>query len=45
MLLVGLIGFAAASALGGAAQGIGTLVAARAVQGVFGAVLAPSARC
>jgi EmrB/QacA subfamily drug resistance transporter len=42
-LLVGLIGFALASALGGAATGFGTLVAARAVQGVFGAVLAPSA--
>ena len=43
MLLLGLIGFAAASALGGAATGFGTLVAARAVQGAFGAVLAPSA--
>src|SRR4051794_38296482 len=43
MLLVGLAGFAAASALGGAATGFGTLVAARAVQGGFGAVLAPSA--
>jgi EmrB/QacA subfamily drug resistance transporter len=42
-LLVGLVGFALASALGGAATGFGTLVAARAVQGVFGAVLAPSA--
>ena len=43
MLLVGLAGFAIASALGGAATGFGTLVAARAVQGAFGAVLAPSA--
>jgi EmrB/QacA subfamily drug resistance transporter len=43
VLLVGLIGFAAASALGGAATGFGTLVAARAIQGAFGAVLAPSA--
>lgn len=41
--LVGLVGFAAASALGGAAQGFGTLTAARAVQGVFAALLAPSA--
>src|SRR5438270_412039 len=43
MLLVGLIGFAVASALGGAATGITTLVIARAVQGAFGAVLAPAA--
>jgi EmrB/QacA subfamily drug resistance transporter len=43
ILLIGLIGFAAASALGGAATGITTLVIARAVQGAFGAVLAPSA--
>ena len=42
-LLIGLIGFALASALGGAATGFGTLVAARAVQGLFGALLAPSA--
>jgi EmrB/QacA subfamily drug resistance transporter len=41
--MIGLIGFALASALGGAAQGIGLLVAARAIQGAFGAVLAPSA--
>jgi EmrB/QacA subfamily drug resistance transporter len=43
MLMIGLIGFALASALGGAAQGIGLLVVARAIQGAFGAVLAPSA--
>src|SRR5436305_1802298 len=43
MLLIGLVGFAAASALGGAAQGFGLLVAARAIQGAFGAVLAPAA--
>jgi EmrB/QacA subfamily drug resistance transporter len=43
MLLVGLIGFAVASALGGAATGITTLVIARAIQGALGAVLAPSA--
>jgi EmrB/QacA subfamily drug resistance transporter len=42
-LMIGLAGFALASALGGAATGFGTLVAARALQGVFGAVLAPSA--
>ncbi|MFI1566174.1 MFS transporter [Streptomyces sp. NPDC020490] len=39
----GLIGFAAASALGGAATGPGMLFGARALQGVFAAVLAPSA--
>jgi EmrB/QacA subfamily drug resistance transporter len=39
----GLIGFALASAVGGAAQGFGVLVAARAAQGAFGALLAPSA--
>lgn len=37
-----LAGFAAASALGGAATGLGTLVLARALQGAFGAVLAPT---
>jgi EmrB/QacA subfamily drug resistance transporter len=41
-LLIGLIGFALASAAGGAAQGFGLLVAARAAQGVFGALLAPA---
>jgi EmrB/QacA subfamily drug resistance transporter len=39
----GLLGFAGASALGGAAGTFGVLTAARALQGVFGAVLAPSA--
>ncbi|MEU3842040.1 MFS transporter [Streptomyces sp. NPDC028635] len=39
----GLVGFAAASALGGAATGAGMLFGARALQGVFAAVLAPSA--
>ena len=39
----GLLGFAAASAVGGAAGSFGVLVAARATQGIFGAVLAPSA--
>ena len=41
--IVGLIGFAVASAIGGAAQSFGVLVGARALQGVFGALLAPSA--
>jgi EmrB/QacA subfamily drug resistance transporter len=41
--LGGLIGFAAASAVGGAATSFGMLVAARACQGAFGALLAPSA--
>jgi EmrB/QacA subfamily drug resistance transporter len=39
----GLIGFAAASAVGGAATSFGMLVAARSAQGMFGALLAPSA--
>ena len=38
-----LIGFAVASGLGGAATGSGMLFGARALQGVFAAVLAPSA--
>ncbi|MDN5852160.1 MAG: MFS transporter [Actinomycetia bacterium] len=42
-LVTGLIGFAAASALGGAATSFGMLVGARALQGVFGALLAPAA--
>ncbi|MCW2901288.1 MAG: drug resistance transporter, EmrB/QacA subfamily, partial [Streptosporangiaceae bacterium] len=42
-LLIGLVGFAAASALGGAAQTEGVLFGARALQGAFGALLAPSA--
>ncbi|GII99253.1 EmrB/QacA subfamily drug resistance transporter [Sediminihabitans luteus] len=41
--LVGLVGFAVASAIGGASQSFEMLVAARALQGVFAAVLAPSA--
>jgi len=40
---LGLIGFAFASALGGAAQSFSMLVAARAIQGAFGAILAPAA--
>jgi EmrB/QacA subfamily drug resistance transporter len=42
-LIGGLTGFALASALGGLAQSFGVLVAARALQGAFGALLAPSA--
>lgn len=41
--IVGLIGFAAASALGGIANGFALLIIARALQGVFGALLAPAA--
>jgi EmrB/QacA subfamily drug resistance transporter len=41
--VAGLAGFALASALGGFAQSFGELVAARTLQGVFGALLAPSA--
>ncbi|WP_327256503.1 MFS transporter [Streptomyces sp. NBC_01244] len=41
--LVGLVGFAGASALGGAATSFAMLVTARAGQGVFGALLAPAA--
>ncbi|MFI5938291.1 MFS transporter [Actinoplanes sp. NPDC051494] len=43
MFVIGLIGFAAASALGGAANGIEMLIIARALQGAFGAALAPAA--
>lgn len=43
MFVAGLLGFAAASAVGGAAQNFEMLVAARAAQGVFGAMLAPAA--
>ena len=38
----GLLGFAAASAVGGAAESFGVLVGARAAQGAFGALLAPA---
>ncbi|GIF20381.1 EmrB/QacA subfamily drug resistance transporter [Actinoplanes tereljensis] len=43
MFLIGLIGFALASALGGAANGLEMLIIARALQGAFGAALAPAA--
>jgi EmrB/QacA subfamily drug resistance transporter len=42
-LIIGLGGFAVASALAGLAQSFDVLVAARALQGAFGALLAPSA--
>src|SRR5713226_10433799 len=41
--VIGLLGFAGASAVGGAAQSFPMLVGARAVQGAFGALLAPAA--
>ena len=43
MFIVGLSGFALASAAGGAAPNIDTLITARAAQGGFAAVLAPAA--
>src|SRR6195952_5416963 len=43
VFIAGLIGFAVASAAGGAAQSFGMLVGARALPGVFGALLAPAA--
>src|SRR5580692_4806198 len=43
VFITGLVGFAIASAIGGAAGSFVVLVAARALQGAFGAVLAPSA--
>jgi EmrB/QacA subfamily drug resistance transporter len=43
VFVVGLLGFAAASAIGGAAGSFGVLVVARALQGLFGALLAPAA--
>ncbi|MGB7050841.1 MAG: MFS transporter [Acidimicrobiales bacterium] len=41
-LMVGVIGFALASSLGGASQSLGMLIVARGLQGAFGALLAPS---
>jgi EmrB/QacA subfamily drug resistance transporter len=43
LFLIGVVGFAAASAAGGAATSFWMLAAARAVQGAFGAMLAPAA--
>ena len=41
-LIIGLTGFAVASAIGGASVNFAMLVTARTVQGAFGALLAPS---
>ncbi|MHA6760719.1 MFS transporter [Streptacidiphilus sp. PAMC 29251] len=43
IFLIGLVGFSVASALGGAAPSFEILVIARALQGAFGALLAPAA--
>jgi EmrB/QacA subfamily drug resistance transporter len=43
VFITGLIGFALASAIGGAAGSFAVLVVARALQGGFGAILAPAA--
>src|SRR5438105_1816432 len=43
VFITGLVGFAIASAIGGAAGSFAVLVTARALQGAFGAVLAPAA--
>ncbi|HVO55215.1 MAG TPA: MFS transporter [Solirubrobacterales bacterium] len=43
VFIVGLIGFAGASALGGLAPSFAVLIGARALQGAFGAILAPAA--
>jgi EmrB/QacA subfamily drug resistance transporter len=42
VFVIGLVGFAVASAVGGAAVNVGMLIGARAVQGVFAALLAPA---
>jgi EmrB/QacA subfamily drug resistance transporter len=42
IFVIGVIGFAAASAFGGAAQNFGMLLTARVIQGAFGALLAPA---
>jgi EmrB/QacA subfamily drug resistance transporter len=42
VFVVGLVGFALASAVGGAAVNVGMLIGARAVQGMFAALLAPA---
>src|ERR1700729_778040 len=42
VLIIGLVGFAGASAIGGASVNFAMLVIARTVQGAFGALLAPS---
>jgi EmrB/QacA subfamily drug resistance transporter len=40
--IIGVVGFAVASAVGGAAVNVGMLIAARGVQGLFAALLAPA---
>src|SRR3954469_2572401 len=42
-LIIGLAGFSVVSAIAGASQSFGVLVSTRALQGVFGALLAPAA--
>lgn len=42
-LVIGLVGFAAASVLGGSADSSGTLIAVRVLQGAFAALLTPAA--
>jgi EmrB/QacA subfamily drug resistance transporter len=42
VLIIGLAGFAVASAIGGASVNVGMLIAARGVQGLFAALLAPA---
>jgi EmrB/QacA subfamily drug resistance transporter len=42
-LMIGLVGFAAASAFGGLAQNFAMLATGRAIQGMFAAILAPAA--
>ena len=42
IFIIGVIGFAAASAFGGAAQNFDMLLAGRVIQGAFGALLAPA---
>src|SRR3984957_16386035 len=42
VLIIGLVGFAGATAIGGASYNFAMLVMARTVQGAFGALLAPS---
>ncbi|MCX5175758.1 MDR family MFS transporter [Streptomyces virginiae] len=43
MLVAGLIGFAATAVFGGVASGVGPLIASRALQGAFAALLVPAA--
>ena len=42
MFVIGVVGFAAASAFGGAAQNFAMLLTGRVIQGAFGALLAPA---